>query len=125
MSELSDKVHKAECDFYQMFNDVNDGFAPKVYGTEIASKNKPGFIVMDDLSERCITFGMIRSATAAQFWNVAKKVAHFQAIAACKGKNYATKFNDNFHFDNFHSEFLDPTIGKLAELYPSKFSLNM
>src|SRR4051812_15254846 len=114
MDDFSEKTHKTECDFYGMFNDVNDGFAPRVYYTELATKSKPGFIVMDDLSARCVTSGMFRSCTTQQIWNVAKKAAHFQAVAACNNKDFS-RFKDDFHAKNFHTDVFNPTIGLLVE----------
>lgn len=103
-----------------MFRDVNDGFSPNVYYTEVVSKNKPGCIIMDDMSERCVGFEMYQSCTTQQFWNVAKMVAHFQAVAACKGKD-VSGFKDVFHTDHYHTELLNPLIGILANYHPSEF----
>lgn len=119
LDNLASNVHNTECKFYELFNDVNDGFAPKVYCTEVASKGKPGFIVMDDLSHCCITIGMFKSSTVNQFYNVAKKIAHFQAVSLANGKDLST-FNDHFHAENYHTDIFDPLVAKLPE-YDPKF----
>lgn len=103
-----------------MFRDANDGFAPQAYYTEITSTSGPGFIIMDDLSDRCITFGLFRCCTVQQFWNVAKKAAHFQAIAACKGKDFF-KFQSDFHINEFHEDVFEPKVRTLLKHFPSRF----
>jgi hypothetical protein len=79
---------------------------------------------MDDLSERCVGFRMFRSCTKQQFWNVAKMVAHFQAVAACNGKDL-TNFKDIFHTANYHKEIFYPMIGTLIDYHPSKWLLEI
>lgn len=76
---------------------------------------------MEDLSERCITFGMLKSGTIEQFWKVIQIVAHFQAIAACMDKQeWKVKFVDDFHTDNLDTSFFEPMISSLIEYDPCK-----
>ncbi|KAI6177650.1 hypothetical protein M3Y97_00931000 [Aphelenchoides bicaudatus] len=84
--DLVTLAHENECSFYEMFRDINDGFAPKCYYTDIGSNKRPGMIILDDLSGTCTTLGIFKSCTAEQFWNVARKVASFQAAAAFASK---------------------------------------
>jgi hypothetical protein len=113
------QAHITECKFYDLFHDVNDGFAPTSYYTDKGDETRPGLIVMDDLSGRCATFGIFKSCTKQQFWNVARKIAHFQAITACKNKDLSGFFHD-FHVNSFHTMMLEPLIGQLVEFDESK-----
>jgi hypothetical protein len=113
------QAHKTECQFYELFRDVNDGIAPTAYYTDMGDEHRPGLIIMDDLSERCITFGIFRSCTSQQFWNAARKIAHMQAITACHKKDLSGFFND-FQVNIYHTKMLGPLICQLVEYDSSK-----
>lgn len=115
--------HKNECQFYEMFHDVNDGFAPVAYFTDTGNEHRPGMIIMDDLSEKCITTGVFKTGTIQQFWNVARKIAHFQAIAACHNKDLSNFYND-FFVNTYHTKILGPLIGQTVEYDSSKWNKN-
>lgn len=104
-----------------MFANLNDGFAPKIYYLEIASKSRPGIIIMEDLSEQCSTLGMFKSGTIEQFWNVARMIAHFQAVVAyMHEQEWKSAFVDDFHMDSFHTSIFEPIIHSLVEYDPCK-----
>ncbi|KAI6171005.1 hypothetical protein M3Y97_01095000 [Aphelenchoides bicaudatus] len=117
--EVVNLAHKTECTFYELFRDINDGFAPNCYYTDAGNSRRPGLIILDDLSGRCVTFGIFKTCTIGQFWNVARKVAHFQAIAASHQKDSFPCFND-FLVKAFHEKVYEPLIGQLVE-YDQKF----
>lgn len=112
-------AHKNECQFYELFRDVNDGFAPRSYYTDIGNAHKPGMIIMDDLSGRCATLTAFDTNTIKQFWSVTRQIAHFQAVAACKHKDLSGFFND-WLITTYHDKVLEPMIGEMVE-YDQKF----
>jgi hypothetical protein len=93
------------------------------YYTDMGDENRPGLIIMDDLSERCTTFGIFKSCTKQQFWNAARMIARFQAITACKNKDLSKFFND-FHVNFYHAKILGPLIEQLVEYDESKSFCN-
>lgn len=114
------QAHKNECRFYEMFRDLNDGFAPTCYYTDAGDAERPGLLIMDDLSKECATFGVFRTGTVPQFWNAARKIAHFQAVAACNDKDLSALQND-FFVTVYHDKVIDPLIWKLVDYDESKF----
>lgn len=122
IDEVIERCHRTECNFYDLMHDLNDGFAPLTYYHEKPSKKHPGVIIMEDLSQRCTTFGLFRSGTVEQLWSVARKIAHYQALVACrlKKEDWMGSFRDDSHTDKFHSAFYAMGIEGLLELEPSK-----
>jgi hypothetical protein len=114
------QAHELECQFYGLFRDVNDGFAPKSYYEDVGDENRHGLIIMDDLSERCTTLGIFNTCTKQQFWNAARKIAHFQAVTACKNKDLSNFFSD-FHANTYYTLMYDPLVEKVAEYDQSEF----
>ena len=60
MVEKLAKFHNAECDFYELFNEVDVFPKPHVFYVEkcFPKEKKPGVIIMEDLSETAQTLGI-------------------------------------------------------------------
>jgi hypothetical protein len=101
-----------------MFKDVNDGFCPQVYYTEPRTATRLGVIFMEDFSDTCVTTGLLMTGTIEQFWNVAKKVAHFQVVAEGMKDKWTGKFRDGLHINTNHEIVFPQMIEAIKNEYP-------
>lgn len=60
MESMLEKLHNVECDFYELFKDVENFPTPKIVYTQKSLKKEKqfGVIIMEDLSETAQTLGI-------------------------------------------------------------------
>ncbi|KAH7725943.1 Protein C04F6.7, partial [Aphelenchoides avenae] len=118
---LLTRAHNGECEFYELFQDVDDVPIPKVWYTRKLDEDHsvPGVIIMEDVSARGTNPGITTSVTLEQVKNLARHLAALHKHVLCSKLN--TKCAEGLAFHVEMDDMFANFGKKLVEMDPETF----
>ncbi|KAI1708316.1 ecdysteroid kinase domain-containing protein [Ditylenchus destructor] len=102
------KIHNIECDFYNHFRKISKDILPlpEIYYTQKTdmATNKPGIIIMEDLTEKAYMVPLSKGLTVQQVKNVVECLAKFHYYLLCEADQ---SWKETFKKSIFEGEFKD------------------
>ncbi|KAI6222701.1 putative oxidoreductase dhs-27 [Aphelenchoides besseyi] len=113
--------HNNECYVYELINTIDEFPTPRLFFLETATEDRPGIIVMEDLSDSTTTANVFDGAPADLCFNIAKHFAQLQAAINTTPdlKQKSEKLNSAYHLHCNTRELVNTFFGRWCAREPS------